>query len=92
MNDEFAKLESSLQNAYSNLEIAIQSELEKRIEKRANLYNFQKKGIERIGIGNIRTAKLKRLNEEYQKWVAKFEKDKRIVPNVKRIITIKING
>ena len=90
--EEYKKLEDTLQNTFANLEAAIRIVLEKRFEKRQNLYNFQKKGIERIGIDNIRAAKLKRLNQEYDKWVQRFEKDTRIVPDVKRLITINING
>ena len=90
--EEYKKLEDSLQNTFANLETAIRIVLEKRFEKRLNLYNFQKKAIERIGIENIRSAKLKRLNHEYDKWVQRFEKDTRIVPDVKRLITINING
>ena len=90
--EEYKKLEDTLQNTFANLEAAIRIVLEKRFEKRQNLYNFQKKGVERIGIENIRAAKLKRLNMEYDKWVHRFEKDTRIVPDVKRLITINING
>ena len=90
--DEFEKLENTLYNSYCNLEAAIRIVLSKRYEKRQNLYNFQKKSIEQIGIENIRAAKLKRLNQEYEEWVQRFEKDRRIVPNVKRLITIHING
>ena len=90
--DEYQKLEDSLQNTFLNIESSIRITLQKRFEKRLNLYNFQKKGIERIGIGNIRTAKLKRLKEEYDKWVHDFQKDTRIVPDVKRLISIYING
>ena len=90
--EEYKKLEDTLQNTFDNLEATIRIVLQKRFEKRQNLYNFQKKGIERIGIDNIRAAKLKRLNQEYEKWVQRFEKDTRIVPDVKRLITINING
>ena len=90
--EEYKKLEDTLQNTFANLEATIRIVLQKRFEKRQNLYNFQKKGIERIGIDNIRAAKLKRLNQEYEKWVQRFEKDTRIVPDVKRLITINING
>lgn len=90
--EEYSKLEDALQNTFANLETAIRIVLEKRFEKRQNLYNFQKKGVERIGIDNIRSAKLKRLNQDYDKWVQRFEKDTRIVPDVKRLITINING
>ncbi len=89
---EYKSLENYLQNTFSKLETDIREIMQKRFQKRENLYNFQKKGIERIGIGNIRTAKLKRLNEDYRKWVTQFESDSRVVPGAKRLITIQING
>ena len=35
---------------------------------------------------------VQRLNEDYHNWMSRFEKDSRIVPGVKRLITIQING
>ena len=67
LDEEYDMLENSLQNTFSKLESDIREIMQTRFKKRENLYNFQKKGIERIGIGNIRTSKLKRLNVDYQK-------------------------
>src|SRR5665647_774389 len=83
---EYQSLEGNLQNTFAKLESDIREIMQKRFQKRENLYHFQKKGIERIGIGNIRIAKMKRLNEDYQYWLARFKKDTRIVPSVKRLI------
>lgn len=92
LEEEYLKLESYLQNTYFKLESEIRELMNKRFKKRENLYNFQKKGIERIGIGNIRTAKLKRLTADYQNWITQFESNSRVVPGVKRLISIRING
>ena len=92
IDEEYARLEHYLQNTFDRLESDIRDMMQSRLKKRENLFNFQKKGIERIGIGNIRTSKLKRLNEDYHNWLSRFEKDSRIVPGVKRLITIQING
>jgi hypothetical protein len=92
IDEEYARLEHYLQNTFDRLESDIREMMQSRLNKRENLFNFQKKGIERIGIGNIRTSKLKRLNEDYHNWLSRFEKDSRIVPGVKRLITIQING
>ena len=54
--------------------------------------NFTISRAERIGIENIRKARLRKLQEEKMKWNTVFSRESNVVPDLKHIITIRIDG
>ena len=44
------------------------------------------------GLGDIRMAKMRRLEAEREEWMNTFRKSSHIVPEVKHILTVKIDG
>lgn len=88
------KLVSSdaLQNCYDGLRIQIEEVGQKRYQKRMKAINYSRKRIEKIGIDNIRKSRLGKLEAEEQKWVRTYAGNSSIVPDVKHLITVRIDG
>lgn len=61
-------------------------------EKKLRALDFTEQRLSRIGIENIRLAKMRRLKEEREEWMNTFRKSAHVVPEVKHILTVKIDG
>ncbi|HLS12756.1 MAG TPA: helicase-related protein [Flavobacteriaceae bacterium] len=85
-------LNDSLFVVFQNLEVDILSKLETKKENRINSYNFQKSRIQKIGIENIRQSKLSRLEKEHEAWMQEFNMDNKVIPGIKQLLTIRLNG
>ena len=86
------EMNQSLFLSFQNLEADIMIRMKAKKENRLNSYCFQKSRIERIGIDNIRQAKLQRLEKEHQAWIKEFESGSKIIPGIKQLLMIRING
>jgi SNF2 family DNA or RNA helicase len=85
-------LDEYLYISFQNLEVDIQEKMKLKKENRLKSYDFQKSRIEKIGIANIRDSKLKKLKDEYAIWVRDFQVDQKVIPDLKQLITIRIDG
>lgn len=90
-NIEF-KLQDTLFTLFQNLEAELLASMKVKEENKRNSYLFQKSRINKIGIENIRKSKLRKLEEEQQKWLKDFKSMKKIIPGTKHLLTIRING
>lgn len=86
------EMNQSLFLSFQNLEADVMIRINTKKENRLNSYYFQKSRIERIGIDNIRQAKLQRLNKEHKAWMKEFETGSKIIPGIKQLLMIRING
>lgn len=90
------KIKQSLDNAlftnFQNLEADLSLLMKSKRENRIHSYNFQRSRIEKIGIENIRQSKLRRLDKEHETWLDAFESSSKIIPGIKQLLTIRING
>ncbi len=86
------EMNQSLFLSFQNLEADIMIRMKAKKENRLNSYCFQKSRIERIGIDNIRQAKLQRLEKEHKAWIKEFESGSKIIPGIKQLLMIRING
>ena len=77
---------------YKNLEDEVNALMEAKKENRIKSFEFQVSRIKKIGIENIRASKLKRLQLEQEKWLADFNANKKIIPGVKHLISVRIDG
>ncbi|MCB0536148.1 MAG: DEAD/DEAH box helicase family protein [Bacteroidetes bacterium] len=92
-SESFQKeLNQSLFLSFQNLEADLITRMKFKKENRLNSYNFQKSRIEKIGIDNIRQAKLQRLEKEHKAWFKEFESGSKIIPGIKQLLNIRING
>ncbi|SIQ53131.1 helicase-related protein [Pontibacter lucknowensis] len=79
-------------NAFQNLEADMSAMMEARRTKRVKSFEFQASRINKIGIENIRFSKLKRLQAEHDKWLAEFKASKKVIPGVKHLLSVRIDG
>jgi len=86
------EMNQSLFLSFQNLEADVMIRINTKKENRLNSFCFQKSRIERIGIDNIRQAKLQRLEKEHQAWIKEFESGSKIIPGIKQLLMIRING
>lgn len=87
-----AALEDALLNCYEGLKMHIENSLDRRYEKRMKAIKYARKRIDKLGIENIRKSRLKKLESEEQKWLRDYTLNKSIVPNVRHLITVRIDG
>ncbi len=85
-------LQNALLTAFQNLEVEVSEIMATKLKNKLKAYEFQKARINKIGIKNIREAKLKKLNREHERWLEEFYSDKKIIPHTKLLLNIKIDG
>jgi len=86
------KLNQALFLSFQNLEAELITRMRAKKENRMNSYNFQKSRIGKIGINNIRHSRLQRLEIEHKSWLKEFESGNKIIPGLKQLLIIRING
>ena len=85
-------LNDSLFIVFQNLEVEILNKMAAKKENRINSYNFQKSRINKIGIENIRHSKLSKLEKEHEAWMKEFKMENKVIPGIKQLLTIRVNG
>ena len=68
------------------------SNIKVKKENRVNSYAYQQNRINKIGIENIRVSKLAKLDKEHENWMREFQSNQKIIPGIKELLTIRING
>lgn len=89
---ENEKVQKNLIGVFNNMENGIKANLYQMAENKLKALDFSEQRINRIGIENIRKAKLERLEKERQEWNKTFEKSLYVAPDIKLILAVKING
>ncbi len=82
----------ALFDSFQKLEADLIARVKVKRENRSKAYSFQKSRLEKIGIKNIRDAKLKRLENEYKAWLEELDLSSRIIPGTKQLLMMRING
>lgn len=77
---------------FQNLEAEVVEKMKFKRDNKINSYNFQRARVEKIGIENIKQSKLKRLDTEQDQWLKEFQLNQKVIPGIKQLITIRING
>ena len=86
------QLHNNLYAVFHRMEEGIMTGLQIIAEKKLRALDFTEQRLSRIGIENIRLAKMRRLKEEREVWMDTFRKSAHVVPEVKHILTVKIDG
>ncbi|MFZ4413822.1 MAG: DEAD/DEAH box helicase [Bacteroidales bacterium] len=86
------ELNEALYLVFQNIEADVLVKMKVKKENRINSYSFQKTRINKIGIDNIRQSKLARLVNEHELWLKEFQSNQKIIPGIKQLLTIRING
>lgn len=85
-------LNEALFVSFQNIEAELKEILKVKKDNKLNSYEFQKSRINKIGIENIRKSKLKRLENEHNKWLSDFEENQKLIPGTKHLLTFRLDG
>ena len=92
-NDDIqAKLDRLLFISFQNMEAKQRLQMDSKYKNRIKSYNFQQSRIEKIGIENIRRSRLRKLEMEHSAWLKEFESNKSIIPGIRQLLMIRIDG
>lgn len=86
------ELNEALFLVYQNLEADVSNKMTFKKENKMNSYRFQKSRINKIGIENIKQSKLLKLEKEHENWLKEFQANRKIIPGIKQLLTIRIDG
>lgn len=90
--EENQALNNNLHALFHRMEAEIQNVLQARAEKKLKAWSYAENRLNRIGIENIRNAKLRKLTTEKEEWKSAFAKGLSVVPDVNHILTVRIDG
>ncbi len=85
-------LKSALFLVFQKLENDIRKTIQAKKDNKVKSYEFQKSRIKKIGIQNIRKSKLSQLTKEHEDWLVEFASNKKIIPNIKHLLSVRIDG
>ena len=86
------QLQTNLHAIFHRMEESIMAGLQDIAQKKLRALDFTEQRLNRIGIENIRIAKKRRLKQEREEWLSTFRKSAHVVPEVKHILTVRIDG
>lgn len=86
------QLHNNLHGIFHRMENDIQANLQTIARKKIRALTFTEQRIARIGIDNIRKAKTLRLQKEKEEWNNTFMRGQSVVPDIKQILTVRIDG
>ena len=81
-----------LYEVFHSMEVEILQTVQKKSDARLKALDFQRQRAERIGILNIRKGWIRKIDEERQKWLDNMRRHQSVVPDVKNIIKVRIDG
>lgn len=81
-----------LHEVFYRMEMDITSTIQKKSDARLNALDYQRQRAERIGIVNIRDSRIQKIEQEQQQWLDAMRKNQSVVPDVKNIIKVRIDG
>lgn len=82
--------ESMIGNRYHEIEATINQNTDRIFQNKERAFDFQEKQLRRVGIENIRTARLQRLSREKERWFGSFDSERQILPDLKCLLAISI--
>lgn len=90
--DYLQKILPFQESAYRQLENSIKQSLDVKYEKKKRSYNYQKSRVSKIGIENIKISKLNKLKEAFEDWESEFKSSSKVIPEIKHLLSVKINA
>lgn len=82
--------EDALASKYAEMEAAMQLNTEKIWQNKERAFDFQERQLTRVGIENIRRARLQRLTHERDSWRANFDQARQIIPDLRCLLLLDI--
>jgi hypothetical protein len=87
------KAEGLLSSKYSEMESKIMDHTDRIEQNKIRAFSFRERQLSKIGIENIRTSRLQKLEKDKESWLHDYDSAKQIVPNLSCLLIVKIiNG
>lgn len=84
--------EDLLSGKYRETEALIESETERVRHNKENAFDFQERQLLKVGIENIRQARLQRLQQEKESWERTFNSARQVIPDLKCLLIIRVEN
>ena len=81
-----------LYEVFHRMESEILNTVQHKAAARQNALNYQRQRAERIGIENIRNSRIRKIEEDQLRWKDSIRRSQTVVPDVKNIIKVRIDG
>ena len=81
-----------LYEVFHRMETEILNTVQHKAAARQNALNYQRQRAERIGIENIRNSRIRKIEEDQLRWKDSIRRSQTVVPDVKNIIKVRIDG
>lgn len=81
-----------LYEVFHRMEVEILDNVQRKSNARMNALNYQRQRAEKIGIENIRISRIRKIEQEQKQWMDTMRKNQSVVPDVKNIIKVRIDG
>ncbi|MBK7265056.1 MAG: DEAD/DEAH box helicase [Ignavibacteriales bacterium] len=87
------KAEGLLSSKYSEMESKIMDNTDRIEQNKIRAFSFRERQLSKIGIENIRTSRLQKLEKDKESWLHDYDSAKQIVQNLSCLLIVKIiNG
>lgn len=87
------KAEGLLSSKYSEMESKIMDNTDRIEQNKIRAFSFRERQLSKIGIENIRTSRLQKLEKDKESWLHDYDSARQIVPNLSCLLIVKIiNG
>ena len=86
------KAESALEPYFAEMQKNYEDEQERGFKKKNTLFESRHRSLERVGIDNIRTARLAALEQERRAYFESYQNHAALLPEVKLLLAIKLDG
>lgn len=84
------KAEELLQSRYNDMELKLSENALKIKHNKERAFEFQEKQLNKIGIENIRQARLAKLIKEKRQWLLDFNSSSQVVPDLSCLVLVKV--
>lgn len=81
-----------LYEVFHRMETEILQTVQNRTDSKLRALEYQRQRAERIGIGNIRNSRIRKIESEQKRWRDNLRQNQSVVPDVKNIIKVRIDG
>lgn len=81
-----------LYEVFHRMETEILQTVQNRTDSKLRALEYQRQRAERIGIGNIRNSRIRKIENEQKIWRENLRQNQSVVPDVKKIIKLRIDG
>lgn len=90
MSRQAALAEETLGDRYADIEAVMMANTETIRQNKERAFSFQERQLARVGIENIRQARLLRLQRERDTWQSNFDQARQVIPDLRCLLILEL--